>query len=169
MDAIILDLGDEIKGECMLEGYTDKIEIMSFSHNVAMAVTNDISNTERTSGKAHLGEMSVTKFVDLSTPVLNSYCCTGKSIAEATLTIGRNSAQDDGKILPYMVYKLTNVIFSNISVSGGSGGKPVETLSLNFTKIEWQLTGQDSTGAKKGSASSSWDIATNKGDKSKQG
>lgn len=169
MDAIILDLGAEIKGECMLEGYKDKIEVMSFSHNVSMAVTNDISNTERTSGKAYLGELSLTKFVDLSTPVLNSYCCMGKSIPEATLTIGRNSAQDDGKILPYLVYKLSHVILSNVSVSGGSGGKPVENLSLNFTKIEWQLTGQDSTGAKKGSASASWDMAMNKGDKSKQG
>ncbi len=44
---------------------------MSYSHNVAMQVTNDVSNTERTSGRAHVGEMSLTKFVDLATPVLN--------------------------------------------------------------------------------------------------
>jgi len=80
MDAIILDLGADIKGECMLEGYPDKIEVMSYSHNVAMQVTNDVSNSERTSGKPHVGEMSLTKFLDQSTPTLNEYCCAGKRV-----------------------------------------------------------------------------------------
>ena len=80
MDAIILDLGDDIKGDSLLEGYTDKIELMSYSHNVAMQVTNDVSNSERTSGKPHIGEFTVTKFIDSSTPSLNEYCCAGKPI-----------------------------------------------------------------------------------------
>ncbi|MFL6606771.1 MAG: type VI secretion system tube protein Hcp, partial [Pseudomonas sp.] len=45
MDAIILDLGGDIKGYSLLEGFTDKIEVMSYSHNVAMQVTNDVSNS----------------------------------------------------------------------------------------------------------------------------
>ena len=136
MDSIILDLGGDIKGECTLEGYTDKIELMSYSHNVAMQVTNDVSNSERTSGKPHLGEFTVTKFVDVATPTLNEYCCSGKAIASATIVVGRNAAESDGKIMPFITYTLNNVVLSNVSVSGGAGGKPVETLSLNFTKIE---------------------------------
>lgn len=162
MDAIILDLGEAIKGECLLEDYTDKIEVMSYSHNVAMQVTNDVSNTERTSGKPHVGEMSLTKFLDKSTPTLNEYCCAGKSIPEAKVIVGRNAAESSGKIMPYITYTLTNAIISNLSVSGGSGGKPVETLSLNFTKIKWELTAQDEKGGKKGTAASTWDMAANK-------
>ncbi|WP_035056420.1 Hcp family type VI secretion system effector [Andreprevotia chitinilytica] len=162
MDAIILDLGSDIKGECTLEGYTDKIEVMSYSHNVAMQVTNDVSNTERTSGKPHIGEFTVTKFVDKSTPTLNEFCCAGKDLPEVKITIGRNAAEGDGKIMPYIVYTLTNVIFSNVSVSGGAGGKPVETLSLNFTKIKWELTSQKTDGSKEGTAASTWDLAANK-------
>ena len=93
MDAIILDLGDDIKGDSLLEGYTDKIELMSYSHNVAMQVTNDVSNSERTSGKPHIGEFTVTKFVDTATPSLNEYCCAGKPITTAKITIGRNAAE----------------------------------------------------------------------------
>lgn len=162
MDAIILDLGADIKGECMLEGYIDKIELMSYSHNVAMQVTNDVSNSERTSGKPHIGEFSTTKFVDASTPLLNQYCCAGKDIAEVKITIGRNASDDSGKIVPYIVYTLTNALISNVSVSGGSGGKPVETLSLNFTKIKWELTTQKDDGSKEGTAASTWDLAANK-------
>lgn len=158
MDAIFLKL-DDIKGESQIDGFKDQIEIMSFSHNVAMQVTNDVSNTERTSGRAHVGEMSLTKFVDLSTPKLNEYCCSGKMVKEAVLTLCRN---DDGKMLPFIVYTLDNVIISHLSVSGGSGGKPVETMSLNFTKIKWEITAQKLGGQKEGNVSSVWDMAMNK-------
>ncbi|QUJ01434.1 type VI secretion system tube protein Hcp [Salmonella enterica subsp. enterica] len=53
---------------------------MSYNHNVAMQVNNIISLTERTSGRAHVGEMSLTKFVDLATPDAQWYCCSGRLI-----------------------------------------------------------------------------------------
>nr|WP_298173493.1 Hcp family type VI secretion system effector [uncultured Pseudomonas sp.] len=162
MDAIILDLGADIKGDSLLEGYTDKIELMSYSHNVSMQVTNDVSNSERTSGRPNIGEFTVTKFIDTSTPTLNEYCCAGKPIAEVKITIGRNAAEGSGQILPFIVYTLTNVVFSNLSISGGTGGKPVETLSMNFTKIKWELTAQKDDGTKEGTAASTWDLAANK-------
>ncbi|ASG64223.1 type VI secretion effector protein (Hcp) [Kluyvera genomosp. 3] len=157
MDAIFLKL-DKIDGESQVKGFEKQIEIMSYSHNVAMQVTNDVSNTERTSGRAHVGEMSMTKFVDLSTPTLNEYCCSGRVIPTAVLTLCRN---DNGNMLPFIVYTFTNAIISHLSVSGGSGGKPVETLSLNFTKIKWEITAQKLGGEKEGNASSVWDLAQN--------
>ncbi|OLS60864.1 Hcp family type VI secretion system effector [Pseudomonas putida] len=162
MDAIILDLGDDIKGDSLIEGYKDKIEIMSYSHNVAMQVTNDVSNTERTSGKPFVGEFTLTKFIDTSTPNLNLYCVSGKPITQAKITIGRNAAESSGQIMPFIVYTLDNVVLSNVSVSGGSGGKPVETISLNFTKIKWELTTQKDDGTKEGVAGTSWDMTLNK-------
>jgi type VI secretion system secreted protein Hcp len=166
MDAIILDMGENIKGDSVLEGFTDKIELMSYSHNVAMQVTNDVSNKERTSGRPHIGEFTVTKFLDGATPTLNEFCCGGKEIPSATITCGRNSGQDDGKIMPFIVYTLSNVLISNVSASGGSGGKPVETLSLNFTKIKWELTSQKTDGSKEGTAATTWDLSANKMQKS---
>ncbi len=157
MDAIFLKL-DKIDGESQVKGFEKQIEIMSYSHNVAMQVTNDVSNTERTSGRAHVGEMSLTKFVDLSTPSLNECCCSGKVIPTAVLTLCRN---DSGNMLPFIVYTLSNCVISHLSVSGGSGGKPVETLSLNFTKIKWEITAQKIGGEKEGNASSVWDMAQN--------
>lgn len=162
MDAIMLDFGDTIKGDSTLEGYIDKIEVMSYSHNVAMQVTNDVSNKERTSGRPHIGEFTITKFLDGSTPTVNEYCCAGKSIATAIITVGRNSGEDDGKTMPLIVYTLSNVVISNVSISGGAGGKPVETLSLNFTKIKWELTSQKDDGTKEGTAATTWDLASNK-------
>jgi type VI secretion system secreted protein Hcp len=65
-------------------------------------------------------------------------------------------------MLPFIVYTLSNVVISHLSVSGGSGGKPVETMSLNFTKIKWEITAQKSEGTQQGTSSSVWDMALNK-------
>lgn len=157
MDAIFLKL-DNIKGESQVEGFEDQIEIMSFSHNVAMQVSNDVSLAERTSGRAYVGEMSFTKFVDLATPVLNECCCSGRLIRKAVLTLCRN---DDGKMRSLIVYNLSNVVISHLSVNCAVGGKPVETMSLNFTKIEWQIAAEKSEGAQQESRSSVWDLAMN--------
>ncbi len=162
MDVIILDLGDTIKGDSVLTGFVDKIEVMSYSHNVAMQVTNDVSNKERTSGKPHVGEFTVTKFVDGATPVLNEYCCAGKEVPEVKITCARNAGDDAGAVMPLIIYTLSNAIISNVSVSGGAGGKPVETLSFNFVKIKWEVTSQKSDGSKEGTAATTWDLAANK-------
>ena len=63
--------------------------------------------------------------------------------------------------MPFITYTLSNVVLSSVSVSGG-GGKPVETMSLNFTKIKWELTTQKDDGSKEGTAASTWDMAANK-------
>ena len=49
-DVILIDLPG-LEGTSQLEGYAKKIEILSYSHGVAMQVTGDVSNTERTSGR----------------------------------------------------------------------------------------------------------------------
>ena len=128
MDAIFLKL-DDIEGESQAKGFEKQLEIMSYSHNVAMQIANDVSNTERTSGRAHVGEMSLTKFVDLATPKLNEYCCSGKPITEAVLTLCRN---DNGKMLPFIVYTMMNVVISHLSVSGGCGEQQDQNKSNVF-------------------------------------
>ncbi len=51
MDVIILDMGPDVKGEATQHGFKDKIELLSFSHGVAMQITGDIGTSERTAGK----------------------------------------------------------------------------------------------------------------------
>ena len=163
MDAIILDLGKDVKGECSVEGYKDKLEVLSYSHHVALQVTNDVSATERVSGKAYVGEFSISKYVDSSTPTLNDMCCYGKSVPTAILTIARNSGTAEKPLTQFLEYTLSNVIISSVSVSGGAGGKPSESLTLNFTKIKWTLSTQNADGSKEGSAAAVWDIVGNTG------
>ena len=124
MDAIFIDIKD-IEGDSDIAGFEKKIEVLSFSHGVAAQITGDVSNENRTSGRPMHQDFTISKYVDKATPKLNQKCCEGANLGLVTITVGRNDA---GTILPFMVYILKDVVLSNVSIGGGTGGKPVETL-----------------------------------------
>lgn len=159
MDILILDCGTDIKGESKTDGYVDKIEVLSYSHGVAQQITGDQSNQKRTSGKPNHQDFTVTKYLDLSSPVLVDHCDQAKPIAELKFTIGQ---EENGKVNPYMVYTMTDALVSSISVGGGGGGKPQETVTFNYTKIAWAYKLQTSAVGDAGTSAAKWDLATNK-------
>ena len=158
MDQITMKM-DPIKGESQLDGFKEEIEILSYSHGVSMQVTGDVSNTERTSGRPNVQDFTLTKYADLATNVLNQACCEGTIFKSAVITLSRN---DSGTSIKLMTYTLENVVISSISIGGGGGDKPVETLSLNFAKIEWNYIAQKESGGGAGNVPGTWDIALNK-------
>lgn len=157
MDVIIVDLPG-IDGECLLAGYEKKIECLSFSHAIAMQLTSDPSNRERTSGKPNVQDMTISKYMDQASPVLNQTCCEGKKIGDATITIGRN---ENGNVMTLMTYKLRDAMISSVSAASSGGDKPSETLTLNFTAIQWDYTSQKPDSTKEGTVSGTWDMKTN--------
>lgn len=158
MDVLILDCGDAIKGESTLADYKDKIEILSFSHGVAQQITGDQSNQKRTSGKPNHQDFTITKFLDLATPSLIDYCNQAKPITTVKITIGQN---ESGKVNAYMIYTLTNALVSSVSVGGGGGGKPQETVTFNYTAIDWAYKLQSAAVGDSGNNSAKWNMATN--------
>jgi type VI secretion system secreted protein Hcp len=155
-DVILLEIKG-VKGGSLLEGAKDHIECLSFSHSVSMATTNDVSNGERTTGKADHGDMVISKYVDQATPLLLEKLCAGKPIGQVKFKIGRT---DDNQFLPIMDYVMDDVVLSNVSVGGG-GGKPTETVTLNYSKIQWTFTGQKEGGGKEGVVSAKHDLKKN--------
>lgn len=159
MDILILDCGDDIKGECILNGYTNKIEILSYSHGVAQQITGDASNQKRTSGKPNHQDFTVTKYVDLASCSLINNCNGATVIPTVKVTVGQNEA---GNVNAYLVYTLTNALVSSISVGGGGGGKPQETVTFNYTKVQWDYKQQKTSVSDAGNAQAKWSLETNK-------
>jgi type VI secretion system secreted protein Hcp len=157
MDALLIDIPD-VPGQSLIKGFEDKIELLSFSHGVAMQVVGNPSNTDRTSGRPNHQDMTITKYVDLATCPLLGACNAATNLKTVTLTVGRNDA---GTVLPYLVYTMENTIISSVSHSGGSGDRIVETLTLNYTKIKWDYTEQKTDVGKKGNNGAVWDLAKN--------
>lgn len=157
MDVIILEIKD-VKGNCQIDKYQGQIILQSFSHGVSLPLQMDTSNTERTAGRPNFTEMTFTKMSDMATPVLYAACVQGKKLGDAKIHIGRN---ENGVFMSVIEYVLTSAMVSNISTSGG-GGIPMDSFSLNFTKITQDFTQQKSDSTKQGTANFGWDLETNK-------
>jgi type VI secretion system secreted protein Hcp len=157
MDVIILDIPG-INGNCTITSYTNKIVLNSFSHGVALPMSMDPGNSERTAGRPQFSEMTFSKMTDQSTPALFAACSGGTKLGDAKLHIGRN---EGGNFMPLMTYTLTNAMISGISTSGG-GGIPSDSFAINYTKIKSEFTQQNPDSTKKGVAPFGWDLEANK-------
>jgi len=160
MDVLILDCSSaSISGESQLGDYIGMIEIRSFNHGVAQQITGDQSNTKRTSGKPNHQDFTVTKYLDLATPKLIDFCNQAKPVPTVNITVGQN---DNGKVTKIFSYVLTNALISSISIGGGGGGKPQETVTFNYTGISWTYNQQKSDVSDAGNAAAKWNLASNK-------
>ncbi|MBD0319855.1 MAG: type VI secretion system tube protein Hcp [Gemmatimonadetes bacterium] len=158
MDVILMKVKD-VPGTSLMNGYAAQIELMSFSHGLTMQVTGDVRNTERTSGKPRHQDFHVTKYMDKSSPLLNQKLCQAQDLGDVVITVGRN---DNGTVIPLIIYTLQKAVLSSVSVGGGGGDKPVESVSINYGAIKWDYTAQKEAGGKDGTVSGSWDVAANK-------
>jgi type VI secretion system secreted protein Hcp len=163
MDAIFIsfDKNKVIKGDSQIKKFENCIEVLSYSHGVSAQVTADVSNKNRTSGRPMHQDFSITKYLDQGTPKINQACCEGTVFKDVLVTIGRN---DKGAITNLITYEMTDVVISSVSIGGGGGGKPVESLLLNYAKMTWIYYLQDDKGGTKKGPVGKWDLATNKSD-----
>jgi type VI secretion system secreted protein Hcp len=174
MEYMILEITG-IDGETKLEGFTKEtsdsgnvgIEILSYSWNVSNPVQASPSNVGRTTGRPNFGELVLTKRLDSTTPIICDDCASAKNLGDVVFSLVR---QDEaaGENLCYMKYELSNTLISSVSV-GGSGEIPIETISLNYSAINWIYVEQkEDMGAEAGgegggaTAARGWDLALNK-------
>jgi type VI secretion system secreted protein Hcp len=154
---------DGIKGESTAAQGKDKIEVLSFSHGVSMALTAGASSNARAHGRCVHQDFTFSKFLDISTPTINLKACGGDNIKTIELTVFQADAAA-GDMVQYYKILFSDCIITNFSVSGGSGGRPVETVTFNYRKIAWSYAqqGQPSPAGKKGTAEGAWDLEQNK-------
>jgi type VI secretion system secreted protein Hcp len=109
-------------------------------------------------GKVNVQDISLTKYIDLSSTELALRCCTGKHYDKATLVVRK--AGD--KPLEYLTITLTEVMITAIS-TGGSGGEDrlTENVTLNFAKVQVDYKEQLKDGGKGADTTMTWNIAEN--------
>jgi len=146
---------DGIAGESTDAKYPRSIEVESFSFGAANAGTTT-GGTGGGAGKVSFSDISFMKRLDKASPLLYLHCAQGKHIPTATLYVRK--AGD--KPVEYYVVKLTDVLISSVQTSGG-GDVVMESLSLNFSKIEFSYAAQKPDGSLETPVKSGWDIAEN--------
>ena len=155
MEQIFLKV-DGIKGESTSNQGKDEIEVLSYSHGIAMPVAHSVSGGQRTHGRAQVQDFTINKHVDATSPVFMKYCADGINIKTMTLRHLRADTLAD-KAVPLFTIDMDNVLVT--SVSGGGSDQPMESISFNFSKVTWTYGAQTTDAKAAGVVSHSYDIA----------
>jgi type VI secretion system secreted protein Hcp len=158
MDQFI-KIGD-LKGEAMdnnTPSHKDEIDVLSWSWGMSNSGSAQQGGGQG-AGKVHVQDLTITKYLDKSTPDLMLACCNGKHFDKATLTV-RKAGETP---LEYLQITMENLIISNLS-TGGSGGEDrlTETVTLNFSKVTVAYKEQTEKGTVGDKPEMGWDIAGN--------
>lgn len=137
--AIYMKYGS-IKGPVTTEGFKDWIELSSFQWGVGRAIGTAARGAySREHSEPALSEITITKRTDVSSPKLFLDAVAGKLDNKVEIKF---TTTTKGKVETFLTYKLDDTGISHYSLSSG-GDMPVESLSLNFTKIAETFTGMD--------------------------
>ncbi|MHC4332714.1 MAG: Hcp family type VI secretion system effector [Planctomycetota bacterium] len=135
---------DGIEGESTDDKHQNWIEVLSFSHGVSQSGAGSRSSGGAASeGRCAHQDFSIVKTLDKASPELNLHCCNGKSIKKMKMELCRATG---------------------VSIGGGGGGIPTESVTFNYGRIDWVYVEMDhETGKKKGEVKKWWDMIANKG------
>jgi type VI secretion system secreted protein Hcp len=155
---MFLDIKGEIKGESQDDKHKGEIDVLAWSWGLSNSGSFHTGGGGG-SGKANFQDISITKWVDVSSPILALYCANGDHFEEATLTIRKAGKTP----MEYMIIKLKKLLVTSVS-TGGSGGEDrlTENISLNFAEIYYDYKEQKPDGSLGAAKSFKWNISGNK-------
>jgi type VI secretion system secreted protein Hcp len=148
---------DGIKGESADHKHKDEIHIESFSWGMNQTGAHGTGGGGG-AGKVSVHDISITKYVDKSSPDLMLSCCSGKHLKDGLITVRK--AGD--KPLEYLKIKLEDILISSVQSAGHGGGDLLtENVTLNFAKFYVDYTEQIATGGEGAKPKMAWDVKAN--------
>lgn len=152
----------DIKGNVTAKGYEDWIELTSCSYTCSRPLTMDVgASGNRGRGNMSIQPVNATKSTDKASALLLDACFAGegKDVEISMVKQGKGGAEE------YLKIKMTNTIIEAYSLAG-SGGQgyedmPSESITFNYTKIEFEFKEHDDTGAVSGNQVAGWDLTAN--------
>src|SRR5690349_10203215 len=149
---------DGVDGESKDKKHTKEIDVLAWSWGMSNSGSAHVGGGAG-AGKVNVQDLSVTKYVDSSSPKLMLACCNGSHYANALLTVRKAGGTNP---VEYIKIKMEEVFITAVS-TGGSGGEDrlTENLSLNFAKVNVDYTPQDAKGAPGTAIPFGWDVAAN--------
>jgi type VI secretion system secreted protein Hcp len=126
-------LVDGIKGESQDKKHKDEIDIESWSWGCVQTGTHETGGGGG-AGKVAFNDATCTKKYDKSSPMLWKACATGQHIKKAVLTCRKAGKEQQ----EYLKVIMEDLLVSSYQTGGSSGDiVPTESISFNFTKVEF--------------------------------
>jgi type VI secretion system secreted protein Hcp len=150
-----LKLGD-IKGESKDATHKGEIDVLSWSWGVSQTGSMGHGGGGG-AGKANFADLSIMHALDKASPVLMTKCATGEHIKEATL-VSRKAGKGQQE---YLIIKMNDILITSVQPSGSSE-HPMESVSMQFAKIDVEYKPQKEDGALDAGVHFKYDIKANK-------
>ena len=119
------------KGDATTDGFTDQINCDSMQFGVGRAISVGTGGVDRETSTPSFSEVTFSKSADIASTPLMAQASYGKSMGKGTVSLVN---VHEGKPQLYCQLDLHDCIVSSYSASSG-GDRPVDSFSLNFTKI----------------------------------
>ncbi|MEO8050706.1 MAG: type VI secretion system tube protein Hcp [Acidobacteriota bacterium] len=145
---------DGIDGESHDSKHKDEIDLLSYSFGATQLGAHSVGGGGG-AGKVSMQDFHFNMHINKATPKLLLACATGDHIKKAVLTCRKAGKQQQ---------EFLKVTFSDLLVSsystGGGGETPLEQISLNFSKIEFEYKEQKPDGTLGGAVKAGYDLKT---------
>lgn len=128
-----------IKGESVDSKHKDEVDVLAWSWGVVGVSPDAKGKTQAACAE----QMTLTKYVDRSTPPLFTAAALGSTIASARLTV-RKSGEGATE---YLVIDLGSVTVRSLAQSSGGDSRVVENVSLAFTTAKISYSPQNLDGS----------------------
>ena len=145
----------DVTGEVNEQNHQGWVEVNSVSLPIFRSIQNGAVGVGRSNGDTTLGDISVYKTWDSSTPSLAAAVANGKYKDQVLIHLCSTINEQN---VTNLELKLKNVILSSYSFSatGDQAPVPSESLTLNYTDIEWTYKKFDSMGNEAGNFPASY-------------
>jgi type VI secretion system secreted protein Hcp len=146
----------DVAGESAQQGHADEIDLLSWSWGESNA-GSAADGGGGGSGKVNMQDFSFSMKINKASPTLFKFCASGTHIKEGVLTCRRAGKEPR----PYLTIKFTDCLVSSFQTGGSSGDEiPMDSISLNFSKIEYSYTPQKADGTLGTAIPAAYDIKT---------
>lgn len=147
----------DLPGESVDKTYAGCIDVLAWSWGMSQSGTTH-AGPGAGAGKVNVQDLSLTKWVDKSSPKLQLFCCNGKHIPTALLVVRKAG----GTPVEYIKITMSDIIITSVS-TGGSGGEDrlTENVSLNFATVKFEYTPQKADGSADTTIPYTWKISQN--------
>ena len=149
---------DGIEGDALEEDHAKEIEVLSWGWGLNQSGTQEVAG-RRTSGTVSGQDLSISKFMDKSSPVLVKHCCNGQGIKEGTLTVQTSGGEDEK--VNALVIKFEDLVITSFSPSGsgtGGGEIPMEQVTMTCKRFTYKYTGQKADSHADAESEQGWDF-----------
>jgi type VI secretion system secreted protein Hcp len=148
---------DGIPGESLDDKHKGEIEVLSWSWGETQEHALSPSGGSGT-GKVAMTDLHVSANLSRASPQLLLACASGKHIKSAVLS-GRKAGKAQAE---FLTFSLSDVLVSGYQTGGSAAEAPLDSISLNFSKIVVSYTPQKPDGSPAPAIRAGWDVKANK-------